>query len=358
MAGIGANSLGAIQNPGSPSGRLESFPAQGAFSRQPSPERTAGLDRGLWLSLRAIRRQLAAMPHDLFLIRLIHHATRRPFPGERLWTSTQLLNPATVRFLRIRNREGCDIYLWPYAGNQNAGYILLDLDHAPPSVLETMRANGHEPCVVLQTSPGHLQAWIHVSMLPLEPASASALGKHLARIYGGDLASTDWRHLGRLAGFTNQKPQRRTASGYAPWVKVLYARAGLASAAEALLQSLMSLPAATERRSHDAVARHQSDHTVTPPHAAPSNMSAARAVEIYQSWIYQWRITERFTQPDWSIVDLWIARKLLSQGMAAEQVQNVLRLASPQFPRRHTDPNNYLRRTVAYARSFPASATD
>jgi hypothetical protein len=87
-------------------------------------------------------------------------------------------------------------------------------------------------------------------------------------------------------------------------------------------------------------------------------MSAARAVEIYQSWIYQWRITERFTQPDWSIVDLWIARKLLSQGMPAEQVQNVLRLASPQFPRRHTDPNNYLRRTVAYARSFPASATD
>ena len=106
MAGIGANSLGAIQNPGSPSGRLESFPVQGALPRQPSPEPTAGVDRGLWLSLRAIRRRLAAMPHDLFLIRLIHHATRRPFPGERLWTGTQLLNPAIVRFLRIRNREG------------------------------------------------------------------------------------------------------------------------------------------------------------------------------------------------------------------------------------------------------------
>ena len=53
MAGIGANSLGAIQNPGSPSGRLESFPVQGALPRQPSPEPTAGVDRGLWLSLRA-----------------------------------------------------------------------------------------------------------------------------------------------------------------------------------------------------------------------------------------------------------------------------------------------------------------
>jgi hypothetical protein len=114
MAGIGANSLGAIQNPG--------FPVQSAFACQPSLKPATDIGRGLWLSRRAIQRQLAAMPHDLFLIRLIHHATRRAFPGERLWTATQLVNPATIRFLRIRNREGCDIYIWPYAQDQNAGY--------------------------------------------------------------------------------------------------------------------------------------------------------------------------------------------------------------------------------------------
>jgi RepB DNA-primase from phage plasmid len=357
MAGIGADSLGAIQNPGSPSGRLGSFPVRGAFPCQPSPEPTAGMARGLWLSLRAIRRQLAAMPHDLFLIRLIHRATRRPFPGERLWTATQLVNPATVRFLRIRNREGCDIYIWPYIEDQNAGYILLDLDRAAPSVLETMSANGHEPCVVLQTSPGHLQMWIHISTLPLEPVVATAVGKHLARIYGGDFASTDWRHLGRLAGFTNQKPQRRTASGYAPWVNIVHARAGLARNAEPLLQSVTSLLAATPQQSHAPIS-HQSNRAATPPYAAPLSMDTAQASEIYQSWVHQWRIAERFTQPDWSIVDLWIARKLLSQGMPAEQVRDVLCLASPHFPRGHTDPDGYLRRTVAYARSFPASATE
>jgi RepB DNA-primase from phage plasmid len=357
MAGIGANPPGAIQNPGSPSGRLEDFPVQGAFPRLPTPEPAAGVSRGLWLSLHAMRRQLAAMPHDLFLIRLIHQATRRPFPGERLWNATQLLNPATVRFLRIRNREGCDIYIWPYAEDQNAGYILLDLDRAAPSVLETMWANGHEPCVVLQTSPGHLQAWIHVSTLPLEPALATAIGKHLARVYGADLASSDWRHLGRLAGFTNQKPQRRTIRGYAPWVKIVHARAGLARSAEALLQSVM--PAVIERRSFDAISRNQSDRAAaTLPHAAPLSMDAAQAVGIYQGWMHRWRIAERFTQPDWSIVDLWIARKLLSQGMLAKQIQDVLRLGSPHFPRRHTDSDDYLRRTVAHARSFPASATE
>lgn len=358
MARIRANSLGAIQNPGSPSGRLESFPVQGAFPRQPSPTTVASLDRGLWLSWRAIRRQLEAMPHDLFLIRLIHRATRRPFPGERIWTPTELLNPATVRFMRIRNREGCDVYIWPYAENQNAGYILLDLDWAAPSVLETMRADGHEPCVVLQTSPGHLQAWIRVSTLPLEPVVATAIGKHLARTYGGDLASTDWRHLGRLAGFTNQKPQRRT-HGFAPWVKIVHARAGLARGAEALLQSVMQLPTPIAQRSNDdAISGTQSDLAARLPDAAPLSISAAEAAEVYQNWTHRWRIAERFTQPDWSIVDLWIARKLLWQGTSAERVQDILRLGSPHFPRRHTDPDDYLRRTVAYALSFPAGTTE
>jgi hypothetical protein len=62
-----------------------------------------------------------------------------------------------------------------------------------------MRANGHDPCVVLQTSPGHLQAWIHLSTAPLPPVVATAASKQLAHLYGGDLASADWRHLGRLA---------------------------------------------------------------------------------------------------------------------------------------------------------------
>src|SRR6266581_6195793 len=170
-------------------------------------------DFGFLLTLQAIRRQLTAMPNELYVVRLIHHQTRQAFPGERLWTAEQLGSAATVRFLRARNREGCDVYVQPYADDHNAGYILVDLDGAQSTAIAAMRAQGHDPCVVLQTSPGHLQAWIHLSTSPLEPSVATAAGKQLARIYGGDLASTDWRHLGRLAGFTNQKPQRRTPGG-------------------------------------------------------------------------------------------------------------------------------------------------
>jgi len=311
------------------------------------------LDRGFFLTWRAIHRQLAAMPHDLYLVRLIHHATRRVFPGERLWTAAQLTAAATIRFLRLRNREGCDIYLHPYTEAANAGYILLDLDAASPLRLQTMRTHGLEPCVVLQTSPGHLQAWLHLSRQPLPPALATAVAKHLARAYGGDLASADWRHLGRLAGFTNQKPARRTASGYAPWVTVVHTRAGVADGAETLLQAVAGcLPPRLNTPCHP--------YSIPDANAlAPLAITPVQAVQIYQQYLRRWHIVQRFPQPDWSIVDLWVARELLAQGALPATVQTILLWGSPQFPRRHGNPQDYLRRTLtraAFSRHAPRGA--
>lgn len=300
---------------------------------------TSDARRGLQLTVQAIRRQLAAMPHDLYLVRLIHNLTRRPFPGERLWSATQLLHPATVRFLRIRNREGCDVYIHPYADGQNAGYILLDLDRAVAGTLHRMRDNGHDPCLVLETSPGHLQAWIHVNTSPLAPSLATAVARQLACYYGGDPASADWRHLGRLAGFTNQKPARHTRRGYAPWVKILYAQPALAPSAHALLQSARRLCRPAGR-------------SLPNPH--PASIGTAQASAIYHHYVRLWRITQRFPQPDWSIVDLWVARHLLSRGVSAAAVQDIVRTGSPHFPRQHGDPDDYLSRTLARAAlSFP-----
>jgi RepB DNA-primase from phage plasmid len=300
-------------------------------------------DRGFFLTWHAVRRQLAAMPNAFYFIRLIHGATRKPCPGERLWDAGQLVRGSVVRFLRARNQQGYDIYLLPYAEQYNAGYILIDLDQATPHILRLMRANGHEPCVVLQSSPGHLQAWIRVSTTPLQPEIATAIAKQLARTYGGDLASTGWRHLGRLAGFTNQKLQRRTATGYAPWVKIVEARAVLASAAPELLDSATQVIA----QQSPAAMR---DTTYLSRVGNPSSMITAQAAaRIYQRWMKRWHIRQRFPQPDWSIVDLWLARKLLAMHVSTSQVEAILRLGSPNFPRHHGDPEGYLRRTLARA---------
>jgi len=169
---------------------------------------------------------------------------------------------------------------------------------------------------------------------------ATAAGKLLAATYSGDPASTDWRHLGRLAGFTNQKPARRTPAGYGPWVKVVEAKAVFAPDAEALL------------RSARAWASPPPVLAATVQDAATDAIAALVAAEIYWDCIERWHIRDRFPQPDWSIVDLWIARRLLALGRTPAQVREILRIASPQFPRRHGNPDDYLHRTVARA-AFP-----
>ena len=294
------------------------------------------INHGLFLTMHAIRRQLRAMPNELYLVRLIHHASGRAFPGERLWTASQLSQPAIVRFLRVRNREGCDVYFQPFAGNQNAGYILVDLDAAQPSVLESMRRNGHEPCVVVQSSPRHWQAWIRVSAAPLQPAVATAIGGYLAGTYGADPASIDWRHLGRLAGFTNQKPQRRSPDGYAPWVRLQYAEPGWASQRAAQL---------TQARHAGRPMRAAGPGPVAWPAACP----VAPAAQLYHAWLHRLRIPQRFPQTDWSIADKWVAKELLRRSVPAATVAGILQGGSPGFPRGHADPLDYLRRTIAQA---------
>jgi hypothetical protein len=310
-------------------------------------------DRGLSLSLQAIHRQLTAIPCERYLIRLIHHCSRKPLPGSRLWTALQLEQEAIVKFLRARNREGYDIYFQPYAFRSNAGYILVDLDQAEPGVLGAMRVHGHQPCAVVETSPGHLQAWVHVSTQALPPPLATAIGRQLAQWYHGDPASSDWRHVGRLAGFTNQKPQRRLPSGLAPWVKLLYAMPGLAGNSRLLLQSTArSLPSFSARPRQPL--QHMTHSAATlPVEAVPA------AAAVYQSWLRRLHIPQRFPHPDWSIADLWIAQQLLLSGFPADEVKAVLQQGSPGFPRRHAAPEDYLHRTLsraltAIAAPFPA----
>jgi hypothetical protein len=163
-----------------------------------------------------------------------------------------------------------------------------------------------------------------------------------------------------LAGFTNQKPQRRNGRGYAPWVKVLYARAGLASEGVTLRQQA--------ERSVNGNPKPASNLLLPPPiltalHPDPYPTDEA-AARIYADWLHRLRIHARFPQPDWSIVDKWIAKELLRHGISARQAAAIVRAGSPGFPRRHADPDDYLCRTLQCAArelqafaAFPARAS-
>lgn len=303
-------------------------------------------DRGLEVSLAILRRQLAAMPCRLYEVRLIHSGSRKPYPGLRQWSASQLSDPATVGFLRIRNREGYDVYFRPYAGDQNAGYILLDLDDPAPGILARLRAQGHEPCVVVESSPGRWQAWIRVSTESLLPALATLVAKRLAQFYEADRASADWRHLGRLTAFTNRKPQRRRADGLAPWVRLIHARACLARDGTALRE--LAAAELVEHRGHSAPVR-----TALQEYSlSTTGLDSTALAVLYRDCLNSLRIRERYPVPDWSIADRWVARELLATGADPALVAAVLRHGSPGFPRRHADPEDYVRRTLHCATLF------
>jgi hypothetical protein len=169
----------------------------------------------------------------------------------------------------------------------------------------------------------------------------------LAERYGGDRASTDWRHLGRLAGFSNLKPATCALTGVAPTVQIVHAEPVLASAAQKTLAAALEFLAlyAKQTRPLDP-ATSSVPRPAPPPH---TSITPEGAATVYQRWFQRWRILQRFPQPDWSIIDLWLATKLLAQHTPPAQVREILRLGSPGLPRQHGDAEDYLRRTLARA---------
>ena len=65
--------------------------------------------------------------------------------------------------------------------------------------------------------------------------------KELAKRFGGDLSSADWRHFGRLAGFTNRKPERLLPNGLAPFVRLRQCEGRTYDAAREFLEEVKSL---------------------------------------------------------------------------------------------------------------------
>ena len=77
--------------------------------------------------------------------------------------------------------------------------------------------------------------------------------KELAKRFGGDLSSADWRHFGRLAGFTNRKPERLLQNGLPPFVRLRQCEGRTYDAAREFLEEVKSLAekAAAERATLD-----------------------------------------------------------------------------------------------------------
>jgi DNA primase RepB-like protein len=142
---------------------------------------------------RLVRVQLHAMGCERFDIGIKRDA------GEMLLRERQdgVHIEEAIKWLRHENAKGAYIYIRP-----TGAHSLSLLDDLSWETTKRMKAEGYEPAAVVETSPNNFQAWLRHRQV-LDAATSTRAAKQPAARFGGDPSSADWRHFGRLAGFTN-----------------------------------------------------------------------------------------------------------------------------------------------------------
>ena len=159
---------------------------------------------------RLVRAQLRAMGCERFDLGVRRNA------GEMILREAQgtVEIEEAIKWLRHENAKGAHIYIRP-AGTHSLSLI----DDLAVESIERMKAEGFEPAVVVETSPNNFQAWLNHGQV-LEAAISTRAAKVLVERFRGDPSSADWRHFGRLAGFTNPKRERQLPSGQRPFARL------------------------------------------------------------------------------------------------------------------------------------------
>jgi hypothetical protein len=328
--------------------------------RLPASERGAGLTEGAAMmttqpalvekssaaagrTTQAVLAQLAGMGADRYEIGVRDGVSGRMLL--RTWEVAQV--ETALPWLKAQNRGGSHIYVRP-AGS--VGLVLVD--DLPAAMVHQLRRDGLAPAVVTETSPGNHQAWVRLSEQPLEPALATAAARELAERYGGDPNSADWRHFGRLAGFTNQKPAHTRADGRQPYVRLHDAGGIRATEAERLLEHARERLAITPGRPATLLSSLRPeawDEVFSHPPGAVSALGRE-----YQERAA--RLLARYPGGDLSRIDWMVTRDLAlgHPGLDATALAQAMREGSPQLEeRKRGHVQDYIARTTNRALQDP-----
>jgi hypothetical protein len=272
----------------------------------------------------AVEKQSRAMGAKVFEVGLFDPAAAQGSMLPRVWDLDTLLR--SVSWLRLKNSEGRNIYIRP-SGEHSLSLI----DDASLQAIERLKSEGFAPAVVVETSPGNFQAWLcHGQILSKHLSTCAA--RLLASRFGGDPASADWRHYGRLAGFTNRKDKYRKTDGAFPYVRLREATGAVYSRAIAFLAEVKQL--------------YESEQGKRPPRPSLRRRSLCssnlKSIEEFRA--------KPIYGGDQTRVDLAYAVYALAQSVSENDVRNTLASRDLTHKGNRKRQQEYIDRTIMKAR--------
>jgi hypothetical protein len=275
----------------------------------------------------AVQQQINAMGVETFEVGLFKPTAAdagRAVMIPRTWDTQTLFR--SVPWLRLQNADGRNIYVRP-KGEHNLSLV----DDVNAGGVAKMKATGFAPALVVETSPGNFQAWLrHPRSLPRDLSTLAA--RKLADTFGGDRGAADWRHFGRLAGFTNRKDKYVSSDGLYPFVRLIEATGRAYPQGTGFLETIAA------EHEHDLRARTQ-------------RQTSLADVRRPLKTIEEFRSNPRYGG-DNTRVDLAFAIYALTHGLDVNQVAGTIRSRDLSHKGDEKRQGQYVERTVAKALAY------
>lgn len=302
----------------------------------------------------AVRKMLNGFGVQAFEIRVVDNTPGTQNKAQvRQYQGESLVELKNLKWLRKMNGLGRDIYIRP-ARPEASGIVLVDdLNQAQ---LNDLNALGLKPALVLETSPGNHQAWIRINSTGFSPIEHKAILGFITDTIGGDKASIDQQHFGRLPGFTNRKAMHVQADGKYPFVKLHSYGGERAPGGEDLLEKVrqdLSRQAELDREARllidaESAVKRQSNLPlgVDLSKPLPAGFLAEKWHAIEQDFVRKGQV------PDLSAIDFGAAMALGSRNVPIGEALRIFEAELPHAGRKGLHLDDYILRTVskAYAR--------
>ncbi|WP_169315438.1 DNA-primase RepB domain-containing protein [Verminephrobacter aporrectodeae] len=261
----------------------------------------------------------------------------------REWGGADIMK--ALDWLKRENFTGCDIYVRP-ARSVSSRLILVD--DLNMGALARLQVGPYHAAVTVQTSPSNYQAWVKLD----DDMSADVrreVARHLAREYGGDPNSADSAHYGRLAGFTNRKPEHIDAASRSPFVLLDSYNGRPASGAAELVQIARAVIEREQKQIRSVAAHVQMEARSLPQATTKTPQTAQELAAWYRSLWHSLKI-QFGDEFDASRADWVAAVAMFRTGYDFQDVADVIAQHSPGIDsRKGAAVTDYVTRTAGKA---------